>query len=258
MCTTLIFSSQSCAQPYVAAILFIACCCCCDNGQHGDLIVDFAELKAVRDANETNAEQGDFLDDLVDEPDADEPDAQRLRRQLGKSTLKQWVAAAGFCQFIQQMLLYGVEKFMPICSEREITMELQLRTREENKRKNESFQDAHRLAPTMTSPEQLERLIDEFAGREGRRLQYTGLRNGAMYAYLLGSASRGQEPRNIRHCQQLHFELEAVPDVPGSQQAMQIVCYLKDIHKLADGERTDISAVGRHRDVRHWVLCIFR
>ena len=144
------------------------------------------------------------------------------------------------CGLLSAYPAIAIVKYMPICSYREITMDLQLRNREENKRKNESFQDAHQLAPTMTSQEQLNKLCEEFAGREGRRLQYTGLRNGAMYAYPLASASRGQEPRNIRNCQQLHFELEAVPVVPGSQQVMQVVCYLKDIHKLAAGVRTDI------------------
>ena len=98
-------------------------------------------IKAVREASLKRADpNSEFLTDLhgPDEPTNAGLPAQQ-QRQLGKSLLKQRVAAAGLFEFCQQRLLYSAKRFMPITSDPAVNLELQLRKRVENERKKTSL-----------------------------------------------------------------------------------------------------------------------
>lgn len=85
-----------------------------------------------------------------------------------------------------------------------------------------------------------------FGRQNGLRAQAAGLRCGAMFFWQMQSISHRETVHNQLQSHRLKYAVLPVPDVPGSQQPMQLLAYTKDMNKTATGETRSVTRIARH------------
>ena len=178
-------------------------------------------------------------------------DNEFVHKPLGNQNMKQWSSAAGYLQESQHHFIFGDMQEAKLGSGTLLTKDMRNRRRCENQRKHNSLVDAAKNAPEMRDPAKINKIVEYFGGQLGSREQSAGLRTAARFFFQMQTMARGETPRNQRMCHRLRYSIPPMPDVPGSQQPIQLLANTKDIGKTAIGETKSVTAVARHRDVRH-------
>lgn len=173
------------------------------------------------------------------------------QRSLGNSTVKHYLCGVAYLQSAQHHLLYGDMHEPKLSSLSILTQDAKTRRRKENQRKNESFMDAARHAPELPDPDKEARLADFLLKKPGAQQQLVGLRTFCLFLYGRRSAGRGESARNLRPCQRLNLDVEAVDDgCPGtSAQVMEVMAFTKDTGKTSSGDTRELTAIAPHKDV---------